>query len=74
MIKDIDMPMYQIKIAGALDPDWSSWLNGLTLNQESEQPPIMILTGPIIDQAKLRGILNQLWDLNLTILAVNRMG
>jgi len=31
------------------------------------------MTGAVIDQAKLRGIINKLWDLNLTLISVNRV-
>jgi hypothetical protein len=30
------------------------------------------LVGPVADQAVLRGILNRIWDLNLTLLSVTR--
>jgi hypothetical protein len=71
MTEQIPAPIYQIKIAGVLDPGWSAWLDGLALAQESADPPITTLTGAIVDQARLRGILNALWDLNQVILAVN---
>jgi hypothetical protein len=73
MTRQTQSPIYQIKIQGKLDPAWLTWLNGLTLTQESDEPGNTILSGPIVDQARLRGILNNLWDLNLTILAVNRL-
>ena len=63
---------YQIDVAGKLDQTWTAWLNGMTLVQTSREPPITTLTGNL-DQAKLRGIMNQLWDLNLTILAVRQL-
>ncbi len=37
----------------------------------SQGLPITVLTGPVVDQAALRGILNRLWDLNLTVISVN---
>ncbi len=64
---------YCIRVKGKLDETWSGWFNGLILHLESEDPLITLLTGSIVDQAKLRGILNKLWDLNLTILSVNLM-
>lgn len=65
--------IYQIRIEGYGDPKWSSWLNGLTIAVEDGQPPITSLTGPIVDQAKLRGIMNKLWDLNLAVISVKRI-
>ena len=66
-------PIYQIEIAGRLDQTWEAWLNGLTITQNNEHPPVLTLTGPIVDQSKLRGVMNHLWDLNLTILALRRL-
>lgn len=65
--------VYQIKIQGKLDPRWSGWFNGLVVELESENPLITSLTGPIIDQASLRGILIHIWNLNLSLISVNRV-
>lgn len=63
---------YQIKITGNLDQRWSEWLDGLKITSH-DVSQITTLHGQISDQAKLRGILNKLWDLNLEILSVNQM-
>lgn len=68
---------YQIRIAGHLDESWSAWLNCAAIsreNAENNQPPVTILTCPITDQPALRGLLNKLFDLNLTLLSVIRRG
>ena len=65
--------VYQIRVQGRLDDRWSSWLNGLDIRSESEDPPITSLTGPIVDQACLRGILNRIWNLNLSLVSVNQI-
>ncbi len=62
--------IYQIKVKGRLDERWSEWFNGLTIEVESDDPPVTRLTGLVIDQAGLRGIVSKLWDLNLTLIAV----
>jgi hypothetical protein len=64
---------YQIRIQGRLDPRWSSWFNGLAVKLESEEPLITSLTGTIVDQASLRGILTRIWNLNLSLISVNRL-
>jgi hypothetical protein len=64
---------YQIKALGALDGDWSDWFNGLTLTCQRTDPPVVTLTGYIVDQAALRGILNRLWNLNLILISVTRL-
>lgn len=65
--------IYRITVEGLIDPQWSQWYAGLTIRLESELPPISSLTGPTRDQAALRGILNKLWDLNLSLVAVERL-
>jgi hypothetical protein len=61
---------YQIKVQGWLDENWSEWFSGMTVTFESG---VTTLTGAVADQSALRGILTRLWDLNLTLLAVNRI-
>jgi len=66
-------PVYQITVQGALDPEWAAWLHGLTLaSTEGDGLTVTTLSGPVADQAALRGILNKLWDLNLTLISVER--
>ena len=63
---------YQIRIQGWLDARWSDWFSGLTITVEGADPPLTTLHGPA-DQATLRGILNRIWDLNLTLVSVSRV-
>ena len=66
---------YQIKLQGQLDERWSDWLGNVAFSYEgrSEEFPTTVLTMTIADQAALRGILNSLWDLNLTLLSISRL-
>jgi hypothetical protein len=59
--------VYQIKLKGVLDEQWSDWFNGMTITFEGG---ITTLTGTVADQPKLRGILSKIWDLNLTLISV----
>jgi len=63
---------YQIKIQGSIDPSWSEWFNGMEVSTGTNRDAgyVTTITGFVEDQAALRGILNHLWDLNLTILSV----
>ncbi|MBC7250312.1 MAG: hypothetical protein H5T62_08500 [Anaerolineae bacterium] len=72
---DTEPAIYQIKVQGQLDERWADWFNGLTVitNSEDEDLPITTLTGPVTDQAALRGILNKIWDLNLTVYSLQRL-
>ena len=64
--------IYQIKVQGCLDPNWSDWFNEMEITNETktDSHSITIFEGAVEDQATLRGILNHIWDLNLTILSV----
>ncbi len=68
--------IYEIQVQGELDPGWEDCFNGLavTLTYTSEQSPTTTFIGPVADQAALRGVLCKLWDLNLTLISVRRIG
>ena len=61
---------YQIKVEGRLDASWSGWFNDMTITLDRDAT---ILTGPVADQAALRGMLCKLWDLNLTLISVRQL-
>ena len=67
---------YQIQVEGKLDEGWSEWFKDMavTCERTSDGSVITTLTGPVADQAALRGILNRIWDLHLTVLSVTRGG
>jgi hypothetical protein len=62
--------VYQIQVRGKLNESWSDWLSGMTITSESG---ITTLTGPVADQAALRGLLSRIWDLNLILISVTRI-
>jgi hypothetical protein len=61
---------YTIRIKGLLDPHWE-WLEGLIVTHIDSGDTL--LTGPIIDQAALHGLIARIRDLNLTLLSVNQI-
>ena len=67
--------MYQIIVQGKIDQNWSDWLSGFEIETvtDSKGDDGTWITGFVADQADLRGILNHLWDLNLTILSVRQV-
>jgi hypothetical protein len=69
------LPTYRIRVRGNLDPRWSEWLESMSIRADRAEAdsPTVVLTGPLVDQAALRGVLNRLWDLNLEVISVNRM-
>jgi len=66
---------YQITILGSLNPDWSDWFAGVEIVAVLTLDNVAVsrLNGFFPDQASLRGVLNRLWDLNLTVLFIERL-
>ena len=67
-----DTPIYHIRVQGQIDQSWSDWLGELTITRQPDGTTL--LSGSIIDQAALHGILDRLYGLNLTILSVVQVG
>ena len=68
-----DQPMvYQIRIKGYLSSQWTDWFEGLTITLEDDGNTL--LTGPVVDQAALHGLLKKVCDLGLLLLSVNSVG
>lgn len=67
---DANQPMvYQIRIKGHLSPQRIDWFDGLTIVLEEEGDTL--LTGPMVDQAALHGLLKKVRDLGMPLLSVN---
>jgi len=70
----VHMPAtYQIRVQGVLNQNWSDRLGGMTITaagQDSEAP-VTTLSGRLLDQAALCGVLNTLHDLRLPLLSVD---
>jgi hypothetical protein len=62
---------FSIRIGGHLDPAWSEAFGGLkVIHTQSGET---VLTGPVVDQAELHGILALIRDLNLPLISVTRV-
>ena len=69
----LDQPAtYAIKIQGRLDVGWSAWFDDLTVSVAGGDgaPAITTLTGPVVDQVALHGLLARIRDLGLPLLSV----
>ncbi len=63
--------IYQIRIKGHLGRQWSDWFGGLSITLEENGETL--LTGPVVDQAALYGLLRQVRDVGMPLLAVTRV-
>ena len=63
--------LYEIRIKGHLDDRWEDWFEGLTITLEDNGDTL--LTGPVVDQAALHGLLRKVRDLSIPLLSVNRV-
>jgi hypothetical protein len=64
--------IYQIRLRGHLDDRWTGWFDGLTITLEDNGDTL--LTGPVIDQSALHGLLRKVRDLGLPLQSVNCLG
>jgi hypothetical protein len=59
---------YEIRLKGHLDARWAAWFDGLNLTRESDGTTI--ISGPVVDQAALHGLLAKVRDLGLPLVSV----
>ena len=60
--------IYKIRIQGQLDSQWADWFNEMTLTHEEDGNTL--LTGQVVDQAALHGLLKKIRDLGLTLISI----
>ena len=63
--------MYQIRLKSHLDSNWADWFEGLTITLEKTGHTL--LTGPVVDQAALYGVLKKVRDLGMPLISVHRL-
>lgn len=63
--------VYQIRIAGHLNPRWTSWFGDMSITLIAEGDTL--LTGPVHDQAALYGLLRKVRNLGMPLVSVNRV-
>jgi hypothetical protein len=68
--KEPGQPMiYQIRVKGHLSHEWAAWFEGLTITLEGDGDTL--LSGPVVDQAALHGLLKKVRDLGLPLVSVS---
>lgn len=60
--------VYEIRLRGHMDRQWANWFNGMSITLEENGDTL--LTGPVIDQAALHGLLRRIRDLGIPLLAL----
>ena len=70
-----DCPViYQIIVQGYLDENRSDWFDGMDIEPQvdADGRSVTKLTGMVVDQAALQGLLRKLYDLGLSLLSMQR--
>ena len=65
------IPRYEIRVSGHLGSRWAAWFDGLSLTAEDDG--VTLISGPVIDQAALHGLLAKLRDLGLPLVSLVRL-
>jgi len=60
--------VYQIRVKGHLGSQWTDWFGGLTVTLEDNGETL--LTGPVVDQAALHGLIKKVRDLGMPLVSV----
>jgi len=64
--------VYEIRVEGHLDDEWSEWFGGLSIVLEKDGTSV--LTGPVTDQAALFGLLLKIHNMGLPLISFRRIG
>ena len=68
----MDIPfVYEIRVEGHLPDRWSHWFEGLEICKQPNGEST--LSGVLVDQAALFGVLSKIHDLNLNLISVQRL-
>jgi hypothetical protein len=62
--------IYEIRVRGHLESRWAAWFDGMTLTRESDGTTT--ISGPVVDQAALHGLLATLRDTGLPLVSVTQ--
>ena len=64
----IQTTVYEIRVKGHLGSQWTDWFGGLTVTLEENGDTL--LTGPVVDQAALHGLLRKVSNLGIPLVSV----
>ena len=63
--------IYEIRVKGHLGHQWTDWFGGLIITLDEDGNTL--ITGPVVDQAALHGLLKKVRDSGMPLISVNRM-
>jgi hypothetical protein len=63
--------LYEIRVAGRLAPRWSAWFDGLTVADHADGTTV--ISGPVVDQAALHGLLQKLRDVGVPLISLTQI-
>jgi hypothetical protein len=63
-------PRYEIRVEGTLDCCWEAWFDGLQVTHERGET---VLSGRLVDQSALHGVLAKIRDIGLCLISVQRL-
>ena len=66
-----DSREYEIRVNGHLDARWSAWFDGLSLTKEPDGTTV--ISGPVVDQAALHGLLQKLRDVGMPLISITQV-
>ena len=67
-----ELPIYEIRVKGRLGSGWGAWFGGLDISSGSDGTTV--IRGPVVDQAALHGLLQQLRDVGLVLESLSLVG
>ncbi len=69
MRSGLEPQLYEIRVRGHLRGDWTGWFDGFRLRRDAGG--VTVLSGLVVDQAALHGLVAKLRDLNLELISLN---
>ena len=66
-----DIPQYEIRVKGHLGHRWAAWFDGLSVTALDDGTAV--ISGPVVDQAALHGLLHKLRDVGIPLISLTQL-